>query len=156
MPSGGVVYAPFVRLQSATTCRWESCSHCGHSINGARNHNRDRVSLPAGAEAAQDKAAASPRSEPAEHNILFILTDQEGYFRKGELPDGYRLLAHKRLARKGVVFENHRIASCVCTSSRSVLYTGRHIQQTKMFDNTNFPWIGSMSTEIPTLGHMLR
>ena len=114
------------------------------------------VSLPAGAEAAQDKAAASPRSEPAAYNILFILTDQERYFRKGELPDGYRLLAHERLARKGVVFENHRIASCVCTSSRSVLHTGRHIQQTKMFDNTNFPWIGSMSTEIPTLGHMLR
>lgn len=107
-------------------------------------------------QADQVNAAASPRSEPAAYNILFILTDQERYFREGELPDDYRLLAHERLARKGVVFENHRIASCVCTSSRSVLYTGRHIQQTKMFDNTNFPWIGSMSTEIPTLGHMLR
>ena len=37
-----------------------------------------------------------------------------------------------------------------------MLYTGRHIQHTKMFDNTNFPWISSMSTEIPTIGHMLR
>jgi arylsulfatase len=37
-----------------------------------------------------------------------------------------------------------------------VLYTGRHIQHTKMFDNTNFPWISSMSTEVPTLGDMLR
>ncbi|MDZ7651610.1 MAG: sulfatase-like hydrolase/transferase [Burkholderiaceae bacterium] len=54
------------------------------------------------------------------------------------------------------MFENHRINSCVCTSSRSVLYTGRHIQQTKMFDNTNFPWIGSMSTDIRTIGHLLR
>ena len=25
-----------------------------------------------------------------------------------------------------------------------------------MFDNTNFPWITSMSTDIPTLGHRLR
>jgi arylsulfatase len=37
-----------------------------------------------------------------------------------------------------------------------VIYTGQHIQHTKMFDNTNFPWIGSMSPEIRTLGHMLR
>jgi arylsulfatase len=54
------------------------------------------------------------------------------------------------------VFENHRINSCVCTSSRSVIYTGQHIQQTKMFDNTNFPWMKSMSTDIKTLGHLLR
>jgi arylsulfatase len=25
-----------------------------------------------------------------------------------------------------------------------------------MFDNTNFPWINSMSTDIPTVGDMLR
>ncbi|MBV8145776.1 MAG: sulfatase-like hydrolase/transferase [Gammaproteobacteria bacterium] len=90
------------------------------------------------------------------YNILFILTDQERYFRPGELPGDYALPAHERLAKQGTVFENHQINSAVCTSSRSVLYTGRHIQQTKMFDNTNFPWIASMSTDIPTVGHMLR
>jgi arylsulfatase len=107
--------------------------------------------------------AATPSSGPGQrkasggpYNILFILTDQERYFRPHELPSGYRLAAHERLAKKGVVFENHRINSCVCTPSRSVLYTGRHIQQTRMFDNTNFPWIDSMSTEIKTLGHLLR
>jgi len=25
-----------------------------------------------------------------------------------------------------------------------------------MFDDTNFPWISSTSTEIPTVGHLLR
>src|SRR5262245_16991279 len=90
------------------------------------------------------------------YNILFILTDQERYFRPGELPKDYRLPAHERLAKKGIVFENHRINSCVCTPSRSVLYTGQHIQHTKMFDNTNFPWITSMSTDLPTIGDMLR
>ncbi|HXJ82640.1 MAG TPA: twin-arginine translocation pathway signal protein, partial [Candidatus Methylomirabilis sp.] len=54
------------------------------------------------------------------YNILFILTDQERYFRPGELPKGYRLPAHERLAKKGTVFENHQINSCVCTPSRSV------------------------------------
>jgi arylsulfatase len=98
----------------------------------------------------QRKAAGGP------YNILFILTDQERHFRPNELPRGYRLPAHERLAKQGIVFENHRINSCVCTSSRSVLYTGRHIQQTRMFDNTNFPWIDSMSTEIKTVGDLLR
>ena len=105
-------------------------------------------------------AAAGPQSGPARpaagpgpYNILFILTDQERHFRPGELPPDFRLPGHERLLRLGTRFENHRINSCVCTSSRSVLYTGRHIQHTKMFDNTNFPWISSMSTDIRTVGH---
>ena len=44
----------------------------------------------------------------------------------------------------------------MCTPSRSVIYTGQHIQHTRMFDNTNFPWIQSMSTDIRTVGDMLR
>lgn len=90
------------------------------------------------------------------YNILFILTDQERFFRPGELPVGYRLPAHERLTKQGTTFVNHRINSCVCTPSRSVVYTGQHIQHTRMFDNTNFPWINSMSTEIRTVGDMLR
>lgn len=111
-----------------------------------------------------EKAAAEPQSSVpmrregmvGPYNILLILTDQERYFHPFELPKDYHLPAHERLAKKGIVFENHRINSCVCTSSRSVLYTGRHIQKTRMFDNVNFPWISSMSTEIKTLGHLLR
>jgi arylsulfatase len=109
------------------------------------------------ASAASAASAHEPRTAGSgAYNILFILTDQERYFRPGELPKDFRLPAHERLAKNGVVFENHQINSCVCTPSRSVLYTGQHIQHTKMFDNTNFPWISSMSTDIPTLGHMLR
>jgi arylsulfatase len=92
----------------------------------------------------------------AGYNILFILTDQERLFRPGELPPGFSLPGHERLLRMGTLFTNHTINSCVCTPSRSVIYTGRHIQQTGMFDNTNFPWIQSMSYEIPTVGDMLR
>jgi arylsulfatase len=98
----------------------------------------------------------APKAAGGPYNILFILTDQERLFRPGELPKDYRLPAHERLAKKGIVFENHQINSCVCTPSRSVVYTGRHIQHTRMFDNTNFPWISSMSTDIPTVGHILR
>lgn len=90
------------------------------------------------------------------YNILMIVTDQERYMSPGELPQGYRLPGRERLAKEGVVFENHQIASCVCTPSRAVLYTGQHIQKNGMFDNTNFPWGGSMSTEIDTIGDLLR
>ena len=100
-------------------------------------------------------ASASP-AEVGPYNILFILTDQERFFRPGELPVGLSLPARERLGREGTTFTNHRINSCVCTPSRSVLYTGRHIQHTGMFDNTNFPWIESLSTEMPTVGDMLR
>jgi arylsulfatase len=100
------------------------------------------------------RASGSDRAGP--YNILFILTDQERFFRPGELPAGFTLPAHERLMRQGTTFTRHTINSCVCTPSRSVLYTGRHIQQTGMFDNTNFPWIQSMSTDIPTVGDLLR
>lgn len=99
-------------------------------------------------------AAGSAAGGP--YNILFILTDQERFFRPGELPPGFRLPAHERLMARGTTFVNHRINSCVCTPSRSVIYTGMHIQQTGMFDNTNFPWIKSMSQDIRTVGDMLR
>jgi arylsulfatase len=104
--------------------------------------------------AASLQTEGSLATEP--YNILLFLTDQERYFRQGELPQDYHLPAHERLKKQGIEFENHCINSCVCTPSRSVLYTGRHIQQTRMFDNTNFPWIGSLSTSIKTIGHLLR
>ncbi len=103
---------------------------------------------------ATESLATPPPREP--YNILFILTDQERLFWPGELPTDFRLPAHERLIKRGTLFENHHINSCVCTPSRSVIYTGQHIQQTRMFDNTNFPWISSMSTDIPTIGDLLR
>ena len=89
-------------------------------------------------------------------NILMIVTDQERYMDASHLPDGYHLPGHEWIAKRGVVFENHQIASCVCTSSRAVIYTGQHIQNNGMFDNTNFPWANDLSTEIDTVGDMLR
>jgi hypothetical protein len=38
------------------------------------------------------------------YNFLFILTDQERFFRPGELPEGYSLPAHARLAKRGTTF----------------------------------------------------
>ena len=90
------------------------------------------------------------------YNILMIVTDQESYIAPSELPAGYQLPGHEKLAAGGIVFENHQIASCVCTPSRAVIYTGLHIQNNGMFDNTNFPWSNDLSTDIPTVGDQLR
>jgi Sulfatase len=100
------------------------------------------------ASAATPAGPRGGRSASGPYNILFIVTDQERHFGAGELPRDYVVPAHQRLAKAGIVFENHQINSCMCTPSRSVLYTGQHIQHARMFDNTNFPWISSMSTDI--------
>lgn len=92
------------------------------------------------------------RGEPGRYNILLIVVDQERYFHPWPFP----VPARERLRKMGVSFLNHQIASNVCSPSRSVIYTGQHIQQTGVFDNVNAPWQPSMATSIPTVGHMLR
>jgi arylsulfatase A-like enzyme len=90
----------------------------------------------------------------AGHNILFVFTDQERYFPK--LPPRLTLPGHERLQKTGVTFHNHYCAATMCTSSRSVLMTGLQTQVNRMFDNVDMPWVKSLSTDIPTIGHMLR
>lgn len=87
-------------------------------------------------------------------NILFIFTDQERYFSR--LPSAFSFPGHERLARMGTAFQAHQISATMCTSSRSVMLTGLQTADTKMFDNTDAPYVKDMSTKIPTIGHMLR
>jgi len=89
------------------------------------------------------------------YNILFVLTDQERYFDPKTLPTGYSLPGRERIQRDGISFINHQIATAVCSSSRSVIYTGQHIQQTKVFDNLGFPWSNELSLDTPTIGKYL-
>src|SRR5262245_43049324 len=88
------------------------------------------------------------------HNILFVFTDQERYFR--QWPSGYMLPGRERLQQTGVTFHNHYCPATQCTPSRSVLMTGLQTPDTRMFENTDLPWIKDLSTGIPTIGHMLR
>lgn len=103
---------------------------------------------------ASSEAGGSSGTRP--RNILFILTDQERYFDPSELPAGYSLPGRERLRREGVTFTGHQIASAVCTSSRSVICTGQHMQKTGMFDNMGFPWSKALPKDMPTVGHMLQ
>ncbi|MGD9137575.1 MAG: sulfatase-like hydrolase/transferase [Desulfobacterales bacterium] len=105
-------------------------------------------------QSAPEKTKAGGPVKPKQYNVLFILTDQERYLPellgKGHWP------GRDRLAKMGTTFGNHQTCAMVCTPSRSVIYTGQHIQHSKMFDNTNFPWVDDLSFEIPTIGHMMR
>jgi arylsulfatase len=88
------------------------------------------------------------------HNILFVFTDQERYFPKW--PAKLSLPGHERLQGTGVTFHNHYCPAVMCTSSRAVLLTGLTTPNTRMFENCDMPWVKDLSTEIPTIGHMLR
>ena len=44
------------------------------------------------------RGGGQPQAGP--YNILFVLLDQERFFRPGELPRGFSLPAHERLARQ--------------------------------------------------------
>jgi len=87
-------------------------------------------------------------------NLVFVFTDQERYQQKW--PAGLSLPGHERLARSGITFHNHYCPAVMCTSSRSVLLTGLQTVDTGMFENVDTPWVKSLSTKIPTVGHMLR
>lgn len=100
---------------------------------------------------AQEAPSAQP-DLPAGYNILFVLVDQERYF--DEWP--FSVPGRERLKKSGVSFINHQIAACVCSPSRSTIYTGQHMQHTGVFDNAGLPWQPDMPTSIRTVGHMMK
>ncbi len=72
-----------------------------HRRAALRSLGAGMVATAVGGAAAADRGAPPARGQAAggAYNILFILTDQERYFRPGELPRDYRLPAHERLAQ---------------------------------------------------------
>lgn len=87
-------------------------------------------------------------------NILVITTDEERF--NLPRPDGFVLPAHERLAQSGITFNRYYSASTMCSSSRSVIYTGRHMPNTGIYDNDNMPYVRPLDPALGTLGTMLR
>lgn len=105
----------------------------------------------AGAVPAFHGATHAPDAAPIGYNILFILTDQERHFDRWPFP----VPGRESLRRDGITFTNHQIASCVCSPSRSTIYTGQHTQHTGVLDNAGVPWQPDMSPDIRTVGDMM-
>lgn len=89
------------------------------------------------------------RNDDGNYNLLLITVDQEHYF--SEFPEGTNYKARQLLQEIGTTFEKHYACSNMSTSSRSVIYTGTHITDTKMLDNTDFDWQGAMSEDLVTI-----
>lgn len=87
-------------------------------------------------------------------NILLIVTDEERA--AVPRPDGYALPARERLGERGTTFERFYSASAMCSSARSVLYSGQHLPVTEIYDNDNMPYIRPLDPGLGTLGTMLR
>jgi arylsulfatase len=86
-------------------------------------------------------------------NILLITTDEERF--RIPTPAGFSLPARDRLTAAGVSFERFYVASAMCSSSRSVIYTGQHVPLTEIYDNDNMPYIRPLDPALGTLGGML-
>jgi arylsulfatase A-like enzyme len=86
-------------------------------------------------------------------NILLIVTDEER--QRIPQPAGFTLPARERLAERGVSFDNYYVASAMCSSSRSVLYTGQHVVKTEIYDNDNMPYVRPLDPALGTVGTML-
>lgn len=108
--------------------------------------------MPARAQPGTTPASApTANAMPSGYNILFVLVDQEHFFPQWPFP----VPAREALKKKSVTFLNHQAASCVCSSARSVIYTGQHIQHTGIADNLNYVWQRDLATSIKTIGHRL-
>jgi len=83
-----------------------------------------------------------------------VFTDQQRYIER--LPAGFRLPGQERLARESTTFRNHYCPAVMCTSSRAVMLTGLQTADNRMFENADMPYVKALSTEVPTIGHMLR
>jgi len=88
-------------------------------------------------------------------NVLLITTDQEQPWRK--YPHQVGLKNHERLMARSTHFENWTVNSVPCGPSRSVMYTGQHIQKTRIIDNPGVPpWTNVLDTGILTLGKLFQ
>jgi arylsulfatase len=83
-----------------------------------------------------------------------ITTDEERW--NIPRPAGFTLPARERIAARGVSFERYYAASTQCSSSRSVIYTGRHLPITQIYDNDNMPYVRPLDPSLGTVGTMLR
>jgi len=121
----------------------------GAVLLGAANLLPD-IAVPAQA-APYLQPLVAPGLPPAGYNILFILVDQEHFFEDWPMP----VPGREWIKKNGITFTNHQAASCVCSPARSTIYTGQHIQHTRIFDNANSLWQADMSTKMKTIGHRM-
>ena len=69
---------------------------------------------------------------------------------------GRALAPLDRLARQGIVFRNHYIASAMCTPSRAAIYSGQPPQVNGVFDQLEAGYVPSLRKDRPNMGSMMK
>lgn len=97
---------------------------------------------------------AANESNSKRPNILILCMDQ--WDTHMDVPEEVEFSAMERLESQGVSFDRQYCTVPICTPSRATMWTGVHAVHTGLWDNTNFAWIEELTSELPTIGHMLR
>lgn len=96
-----------------------------------------------------------PAREGDAPNIIFIVTDDQGYADLGAYEfasPGCNTPQMDRIAKKGVLFTQAYAAAPVCSPSRAALYTGRYHQR---WDSAMY-WTPGLPENVPTLAERLK
>jgi arylsulfatase len=101
---------------------------------------------------AAPRVPAAPRSGPL--NVILVIRDQTRF----DLPvaAGYSTPALDRLARQGISFRNHYVASAMCTPSRAAFFSGHPPQVNGVFDQMETGWVPSLRPDQPNMGSMMK
>ena len=99
------------------------------------------------------QASASGSAKPP-YNIIFIISDQKA----GPLlvTGDYDLPARAELKRHGVDFQNHYIASAMCTPSRAAFLSGQPPQVNGVFDQMELGYVPNLRPDMPNMGSVLK
>jgi arylsulfatase len=103
---------------------------------------------------AQEQRPAGTAIGKPPYNILFVISDQRSYrlFAEGE----YSLPAIDAIASRGVSFNNHYIASAMCSPSRASFLTGQPPQVHHVFDQMEYAFTPTLDPKLPNMGSVLK
>ena len=109
--------------------------------------------LPSAQSVEQQHDRKSPPGKPP-FNIVFIIVDQQTHQLLGG-PE-YTLPGTSRIARNGISFANHYIASAQCSPSRATFLTGQPPQHHHVIDQMQFDFVPTLNPSIPNMGSILK
>jgi arylsulfatase A-like enzyme len=119
---------------------------------GSGLSNAADASAPAQSAAKPPSRSGAPGKPP--YNIVFIVVDQQTHQLHGG-PE-YTLPGTDTIARNGVTFQNHYIASAMCSPSRATFLTGRPPQYHHVIDQMQFDFVPTLNPSIPNAGSVLK
>ena len=104
-------------------------------------------------QAEEQRAVGTAAGKPP-YNILFVISDQRSHrlFAEGD----YSLPAISAIASRGVSFNNHYIASAMCSPSRASFLTGQPPQVHHVFDQMEYPYTPTLDPKLPNMGSVLK